>query len=684
MSPATCRPCFAVDSDSTSPEARPPGTIGFMPAAGTPDPRLDEAREAVEGREWRRAHELYSKAAAERRLEPEDLERLAKAAYWTGDSTGSISARESAYSLYIDRGDDAKAAFCALTLRREHIAKLAGSVAAGWLRRAEHLLEDRPEAPSHGYLAIARADGARARGNLARALALVESALEIAGRSNDANLRAWAVLRRGMLLIDEGRVDEGWPLMEEVAAAAVGAELGSFTTGAVLCNVVSTCRDLADYRRGNEWADATMRWCERQAITGFPGVCRAHRGEILRMLGRLKEAEAETSRAGEELDDFSPTHAAAAHHECGEVLLCLGEMVSAEEAFRRAMELGEDPQPGLALLRLAQGKVVAAATSIRQSLEEAAFDRFARARMLPAQIEIAKAAGDVATARAASDELAEIADQVASPAIAAATEWAHGTVALLEGDAGRATTHFRLARTGWSHVGAPIEDAKCAVALAEAHLVEGNEEAAAGELESARATFDRIGARLHARHVADIARRARPPGALGRAVRTFMFTDIVGSTSLIGAIGDEAWNDLRRWHDRELRARFAQHGGDEIDHAGDGFFLAFPDPGSAIECAVDIQQLLVEHRRTQGFAPQLRVGVHATAATRDEEGYGGLGVHAAARIAALAGPGEILASAETVVGMVGLETSGRRRVSLKGIADPIEVVAVNWRAPTAP
>jgi class 3 adenylate cyclase len=640
------------------------------------DARLGEARSAVADRAWQRAFDLLSALDSESGLEPEDIEGLARAAYWTGDSDRSIATREKAYAAYIERGDDQRAALCALTLRREYISKLQDSVAAGWLTRAERLLDSYPGSTEHGYLAIAHADAARARGDFAQALALVRRALEIAAGSGDRDLHAWGVLRRGMFLVDEGRVDAGRPLIEEVAAAAAGGELGTFTTGAAFSNVTAMCRDLADYRRAGEWASTAMRWCERQGNTGFLGILRLQRGEVLRVLGKLSEAESETSRAAEELADFSPVHAAAAQHELGEVRLRLGDLAAAEEAFRHAHELGEDPQPGLALLRLAQGDVEAASVSIRRSLEEAAFDRFERARMLSAQVEIAMASGDARIAGAACEELAGIADKVASPAIRAASAGARGLLALLESDHEGATRLLRRARAGWNDVGAPYESAKAAVALADAHLAEGDGEAAA-ELESARATFERIGAQLEARRTAQ--HGAHAGASAGRAVRTFLVSDIVGSTSLIEVIGDEAWDDLRRWHDQALRSSFAENGGEEIDHAGDGFFIAFRDAASAVGCATEIQRRLVEHRRAHGFAPHVRIGLHATAATRSHDAYSGLGVHAAARIAALAGPGEILTSVETVSELAGVGTSDRRTVQLKGIADPVDVVAIDWR-----
>ena len=207
-------------------------------------------------------------------------------------------------------------------------------------------------------------------------------------------------------------------------------------------------------------------------------------------------------------------------------------------------------------------------------------------------------------------------------------------------------------------MGAPYEAATAALALAEAQLAGGNDTAAAAELDGASSRSNE--SERKRREASEEPPRTEGSAVTsGRAARTFLFTDIVGSTSLIEVIGDEAWNDLRRWHDETLRSWFDDHGGEEIDHAGDGFFVAFPDADAAVACAMEIQRRLAEHRRSHGFAPQVRMGLHATTATRDEGSYAGLGVHTASRIASLAGPGEILASAETLGGLPGVERRTR-------------------------
>jgi len=640
---------------------------------------LETGRDAAARRAWPSAYDALSSADAAGDLEPEDLEILAKAAWWTGRPADSIDARERAYALYIQRGDERKAAFTALTLRRELITKGEGSLAAGWLKRAEELLEAEPESVAHGYLAIAHGQLAWRGGELDNALSHMDRAVDISHRVEDPDLKAFAAMYRGMILIDRGQVEDGWAPLEDVSAAAVGGELGAYTTAVVFCNVIDVCRDLADYRRATEWADAATRWCERQAIRGFPGICRVHRAEIMRLVGSWAEAESELERACDELYVFSPLHAAAAFHQLGEVRLRMGDLASAEEAFAQADEMGEDPQPGRAMLLLRRGKVDAAASSIRRSLDDTEL-KLERARLLPVQAEIAFESGDPTTALTAAEELDAIADTFKTDAIHAAAGWAHGLAALAAGETATAVRALRKARQRWREVDAPYEAARSSALLGEALMAEGDAEAAIVELESARSAFERLGAHPDARRSADrLEALRRTPAERVVARRTFMFTDIVGSTALLEAIGDEAWNDLRRWHDETLRDSVAANGGEEVDHTGDGFFVSFDDAASATSCAQEIQRRLAEHRRDHGFAPQVRIGLHAAEATRDGSNYTGMGVHTAARLGAEAGAGEIIASVGSVDGLEGLELTDRRSLTLKGIAEAVEIVSIAWR-----
>jgi class 3 adenylate cyclase len=644
----------------------------------TADP-LEAGREAYARRAWPEAYRFLQEADRDGRLEPGDLEALAKSAWWIGHADESIAGFERAYALHLEQGNRSMAAMMALTLRREYGAKMAGSVAKAWLHRAEHLLEGEPESVAHGYLEIAYRELDFDRGNIEGALAHLDLAKEIASRLDDADLPVWVAMSRAEVLGTSGRLDEAFGLMEAAAAVAVGGELGPFTTGAVFCNVMSVCRETADYRRGSEWADVSKRWCERQDITGFPGICRVHRAEFLRLTGAWADAASEAERASEELQGFHPAAAGSAFHELGEIRLRMGDLEGAEDAFGHARALGAEPQPGQALLLFARGRPDAAAVSIKGSLEEITWHKLARARLLPAQAEIAKGLGDLPTVEAAATELGVIAEEFGTPAIRAAAAHASALVALLREDPSEAVMRARDARRLWREIDAPYEAATSTLLLAEARAVAGERQAADLELEAARATFDRLGATPDvARTDALLAGPAVPVGA--REVRTFMFTDIVGSTNLIEAIGDEAWHDLLRWHDESLRRCFATSGGEEVHRTGDGFFVAFPNPRTALECATAIQRKLAEHRRDHGFAPQVRIGVHSAEATRAGDDYEGAGVHAAARIGALAAGGEVLTSVETVDGLRDLATGEPREVSLKGLAKPVRVVAVDWRS----
>ena len=164
-----------------------------------------------------------------------------------------------------------------------------------------------------------------------------------------------------------------------------------------------------------------------------------------------------------------------------------------------------------------------------------------------------------------------------------------------------------------------------------------------------------------------------------RVLKTFMFTDIVKSTNLAEAMGDGAWLELLRWHDETLRSTFASHQGEEVGTTGDGFFVSFDSPDAALACAVAIQRRLADHRRQHGFAPQVRIGLHASEAAQVDGDFRGRGVHEAARIAALGEGDEIVASKATVGDAAQYPVSEPRTVTLKGLSEPVEVVSVDWR-----
>jgi class 3 adenylate cyclase len=642
---------------------------------------LHAGREAVARYEWAKAFELL-KAANEDELTPEDFEALAEAAWWTARLDDCIGAREQAFASYLEAGRPRRAALAAMALAKDHYAKGASAIGSAWVNRAERLLAEEEESIEHGWMhrlrSVIALEGAH---DYDAALLEARKAGELAARFHDSDLMAIALHDEGRALVMRGDVAEGMALIDEATAPAIAGELTPHNTAVVYCNTITACKELADFRRAGDWSDAAKRWCERQSIAGFPGMCRVYRASIMALRGTWPEAELEARQACAELPAFNLSYAAAAFYELGELRLRVGDLEAAEEAFKQAHELGHDPQPGLALLRLAQGRVESARQGLQHSLDAHEGDLY-RARLFPALVEAALVDDDLEAAREGAEELERIAERYGTEALRATAHVANGAVAHQEGDATVALRRAREAVRLWQDLGAPYEAARSRLLLAEAHSALGNGEDAGLELEAAATAFERLGAGPDARATRAKLGRSAPharAAAKKRDTKTFVFTDIERSTNLIAAIGDEAWTDLVRWHDETLRALFAEFGGEEIDQAGDGFFVAFADVESALDSAVAIQRNLAEHRRLHGFAPLVRIGVHTSEATRHATSYKGKGVHTAARIGALAAGGEILISAKTIDGITRYTLSPPRMETLKGIEEAVEVHSVEWR-----
>ncbi len=640
------------------------------------------AREAMERHAWQEAYDALVEADGQSPLSAADLDLLAQAAWWTGQGDGILDAMERAYRAYLGEGDTATAAFAAFEIAEQHMMRLSIPQFGAWLVRARELAEGHPDYPVTGYLAAIQGfTKYEFEGAVEEAMALFDEALAVAKRTGDRNLYALAMHDKGQVICKQGRLAEGLGLIDEAMVAAVGGELSTHYTGRVYCSMIGFCSHLGDYRRSAEWTDATLRWCQRQSITGFPGLCRIHRAELHRLHGDFATAEQEARQAAVELPRFNIAFGAGdAAYEIGEVRRRMGDLDAAEEAYTRASENGRDPQPGLSLLRLAQGKAGSAASGITRALESST-DPLSRFRLFIARADIALAAEDAEAAAAASSEADEILSAYDVASLQAAAARIRGAVSLARGDAQGSLADLESARKRWQELEAPFEVAEVRVLLGRAYRALGDEDAAVAELRAACATFDRIGAQLaNADATALLGELAAGATASERVTRAFMFTDIVKSTDLVSAIGDEAWEDLLRWHDQALRSQFAANGGEVAHGTGDGFFVAFADARAALAAAVGVQRALAQHRRAHGFAPQVRIGVHSAEATRRGGDYSGGEVHKAARIAAAAEGGEILASEDTLAEAGdGFTVSGSKEIAAKGIPEPVRVGSVEWR-----
>ena len=637
---------------------------------------LEAAREAAARHAWRETYDAYGDVDAGS-LNAADLESYGEAAWWRGRLDEAIGLRERAFAAYSSAGEGLGAARIALTLTWDYEGRGSFSVAQGWLSTAERLLEGLPEAPEHARLKLTHGITAMfAEGALDNAIARFDEAFQLAKKVGDRDVQTLALSGKGRALVLAGKPEEGLALLDEATASAICGDLRPHSTGLVYCITISSCQDLGDYRRAAEWTDAANRWCDRLDVTGFPGACRIHRAEALRLRGDWAGAESQALAACEELNDFDRSITAGGYYEIGEIRRRRGDFAGAEESYATANELGKNPQPGLALLRLVEGKVDAALAGVTGSLENVR-EPLKRLRWLPARVEVAIAAGDLATARAAADELEEIVDSYKigdrrATAFDAKAHLAFGQIKLAEKDWQRAAQLLEMARDEWQSVGAPYETAQARMLLGIALRRSGDDHAGTVELEGALATFERLGAKVAEEEVKEL---------LGRLEtrRTFVFTDIVESTKLLETLGAEKWKRLLARHDALVREQILENGGEVVKKTGDGFFASFDHPKAAIDATVGIQRALA----AEIVAPDVRVGAHTGDAFQTDAettDYGGQGVHVAARIGAAASAAEILVSAETLDGIgTTFRVSEPRLETLKGFADPIAVVSIEWR-----
>lgn len=457
---------------------------------------LERGRASYGLRAWEDAHASLVHADQALPLAAHDLELLATSAFMLGAVDDFLSVIERAHHAHLDAGEPLRAVRCAFYLGVNLALRGDMGHAAGWFGRAQRLVErEGRDCVESGYLLMPVAMQNEAAGNYEAAFAAAATAAEAGERFRDADLFSLAVHTQGLVLIKQGRVGEGLPLLDEAMLAASAGELSPIVTGVVYCGVIAGCEEAYEVRRAREWTDALSRWCEQQPeMVAFSGRCHAHRSEIMQLDGAWTDALAEARRARERAERaMNPAAAGQAVYQQGEILRLQGEFVAAEAAYRDANGYGREPQPGLALLRLAQGDAETAGAAIRRALGETT-PPLKRARLLPAYAEIMLTVGDTPDARRASDELAEVATRCDSVMLRAIVEHVRGAVELAEGDPRAALVSLRRAWQAWQELGAPYESARTRVLLAQACRAVGDDDTAALELEAAGAVFARLGA----------------------------------------------------------------------------------------------------------------------------------------------------------------------------------------------
>lgn len=456
---------------------------------------LQRGRLAYERCEWRTAWEHLARADDRTRLAPADLQRLAVSAFLIGRDDDYVAALEQSHLLQQEEGDAPGAARSAFWLGF-HLADHGEMArASGWFGRAGRLLETTGEDQvERGYLLLPAGLQHFSAGDPEGAQRIAAEAVAIAQRFGDRDLLALAVHMQGRALIAAGSVEAGLALLDEAMVAVATDELFPPVTGLIYCSVIGACRSVYALGRAREWTAALADWCERQPdMVAYTGECRVYRSELLQLRGNWDDAREEARRAVERFSGDAGPAASLAHYQQGEVHRLLGEFAAAEAAYRAASRAGRPPQPGLALLRLAQGSAEAAAAAIRRAMAETE-EPLRRARLLPAHIEIMLATGDIDEARRACSELEAVAGRYGSAALGTMVAHARGAVALGAGEAGAALPYLRVACRDWQALEAPYEAARARLFLGLACREVGDDEGAALEIDAARTAFERLGA----------------------------------------------------------------------------------------------------------------------------------------------------------------------------------------------
>ena len=455
---------------------------------------IEQGRELLREQEWGAAFSKLTAPDVAPLLGPVDLEGVAKVAYLLGNEAEGSEFYRRAHEEFLNLGQTQDAARCAFWLGFMSLINGELAMATGWLSRADRLLASEPDCCEKGYLLLPIGYREVHTGDPVAGHSAFESAGEIGNRFGDKDLVTMALQGQGRSLIRQGEITRGVTLLDEAMVGVTAGEVSPMIAGAVYCSVIEGCSEIFDLRRAREWTTALEKWCSSNPdIVPYRGHCRVRRAEILQLEGAWPDAMIEAQQASEWLSKPKPRAEVGAALYCkAELHRFRGEFALAEELYIQAAQW-DRTQPGLAQLRLAQEQLEVANAAIRRIAEEVQ-GSMNRARVLDAYVEIALAVNDIAAAREAADQLAELAEQYQAPILFALSSRAVGAVLLTEQHAKRALAFLRQSWTTWCDLDAPFEASRTAVLTALACRALGDEDAAKADLTGARDVFERLGA----------------------------------------------------------------------------------------------------------------------------------------------------------------------------------------------
>jgi DNA-binding CsgD family transcriptional regulator len=491
---------------------------------------IERGRQAFDGRAWEGAYSCLLEADGLSTLDPDDLERFAVTAYLAGSERHACELWERAFHASLERSDAARAARWAFYLSFFLLLAGGSGRSSGWLARGQRVLDAaKADCVESGYLLVPSALKSLFDGDAATALVSFQAALAIGERFGDRDLIALARMSCGQCLLRMGQSSAAVRLYDEVMVSVIADEVAPILAGIIYCAVLLDCRSIFDVDRAREWTAALDEWCASQpGLVPYRGQCLVHRSEILQLRGEWPDAVSAADRARHVLADPPQPALGDAHYQRAELHRLRGEFIEGEAAYREANRWGRDPQPGLSLLRLGQGRSDAAAASIRRSAEQA-HNPVARLPLLASYVEIMLASGEVSSARSAADELSELALEIGASYLDALALHATSAVLLAEGDTRAALGMLRRACAAWRELGAPYEGARARLLCAKACRILRDHEAARLEIDAARVVFDQLGAAPDVARAERLEREARTGAPRGLTAREGEVLRIVAS-----------------------------------------------------------------------------------------------------------------------------------------------------------